>query len=110
MLAAVDRSMGLGVTVEGPIAAHHRFVGVAQMADDTDPERFVRGFTSEDECLAWFSEIKGENEGPLWPEDGLLWPDVIVDLQAPAETAVRDASDAMLGDPYPFDEDHVIFA
>lgn len=40
------------------------------------------------------------------------WPDVVIDTAAPIERAVRDASagDGFLGDPYPFDEEHVIFA
>ena len=40
------------------------------------------------------------------------WPDCLIDLAAPVEIAARDAAvgDGTLGDPYPFDDDHVIFA
>ena len=40
------------------------------------------------------------------------WPDCLIDLDAPVALAVQDAAvgDGSLGDPYPFDADHVIFA
>lgn len=39
------------------------------------------------------------------------WPDCVIDLDAPAEEAARDAAaaDGSLGEAYPFDADHVVF-
>ncbi|MGH2383411.1 MAG: hypothetical protein ACRDG7_19645 [Candidatus Limnocylindria bacterium] len=78
-----------------------RYVLVAKVDDDSLSER--RASYHRDE-LAARRAITAVPQG--W------WPDCLIDLEAPVALAVRDAAgaDGILGPPYPFDEDHVIFA
>jgi len=80
---------------------HGRFILIAKVDDDSLSDRRASYHRDEPAARAAISAVsKG------W------WPDCLIDLEAPAEVAVRDAAtgDGALGPPCPFDEDHVIFA
>lgn len=78
-----------------------RYLLVAKVDDDSLSDR--RASYHESEAAAR-EAIHAVPQG--W------WPDCLIDLEAPVEIAVREAAagDGSLGDPYPFDGDHVIFA
>jgi len=78
-----------------------RYILIAKIDDDSLSDRRASFHQSEPAARA---AITGVAQG--W------WPDCLVDLGAPVGLAVRDAAagDGSLGDRYPFDEDHVIFA
>jgi hypothetical protein len=78
-----------------------RYVLVAKVDDDSLSDRRATFHPSKEAaCIAATSVPSG------W------WPDCLIDLEAPIDVAVQDASvgDGSLGDRYPFDADHVIFA
>jgi hypothetical protein len=78
-----------------------RYLLVAKFDDDALSDRRAAFHPSEDAAREAIMEV------PVgW------WPDCLIDLDVPIDVAVRDAAaaDGSLGDPYPFDADHVIFA
>ena len=78
-----------------------RYLLVIKVDDDARSERRATFHATEDAARIAIRCVP-----PGW------WPDCLIDLTAPIEVAVRDAAvgDGTLGDPYPFDADHVIFA
>jgi hypothetical protein len=97
VLAAIDDS---DVEVLNP-QAPGRFLLVAKVDDDSLSDRWAAFHTSKRSACQAIAEVPAG-----W------WPDCLIDLDAPIAVAVRDAAaaDGSLGDPYPFDADHVIFA
>ncbi|MEK6327297.1 MAG: hypothetical protein AABM66_07205 [Actinomycetota bacterium] len=78
-----------------------RYILVAKVDDDSLSDRRASYHQSE---AAARTAIRALPQG--W------WPDCVIDLEALVGLAVREAAagDGSLGDPYPFDADHVIFA
>ena len=78
-----------------------RYVLIAKVDDDSLSERRASYHPSE---AAGRAAVHAVPQG--W------WPDCLIDLEARLGLAVREAAagDGSLGDPYPFDGDHVIFA
>jgi hypothetical protein len=78
-----------------------RYLLVVKIDDDSLSERRASYHESETQARAAITSVP-----PGW------WPDCVIDLEAPVRLAVREAAagDGSLGDPYPFDADHVIFA
>ena len=89
-----------GVELTNP-AEPGRYILVAKVDDDSLSDRRASYHQSE---AAARTAIRALPQG--W------WPDCLIDLEAPVRLAVREAAagDGSLGDPYPFDADHVIFA
>ena len=97
MLAALGASDVEVLNPEQP----GRYLLVAKVDDDSLSDRWAAFHPSRRAASQAITEI------PVgW------WPDCLIDLEAPIPIAVRDAAagDGSLGAPYPFDEDHVIFA
>jgi hypothetical protein len=78
-----------------------RYLLIAKIDDDSLSER-----------RAAFHPSKGAARTAITNVPAGWWPDCLIDLEAPTRVAVQDAAvgDGTLGDPYPFDADHVIFA
>ncbi|MGH2797421.1 MAG: hypothetical protein ACRDM0_07045 [Thermoleophilaceae bacterium] len=89
-----------GIEVMNPERAG-RYLLIAKVDDDSLSDRTATYHRTEAAARA---AIRAVPHG--W------WPDCLIDLEAPVAFAVREASagDGSLGVPYPFDEDHVIFA
>lgn len=92
--------MASDVEVVDP-GGHERYVVIAKADDDALSDRRATFHASSEAAHTAIIEIPAG-----W------WPDCLIDLEAPFDLAVRDAAvgDGTLGDPYPFDADHVIFA
>ena len=78
-----------------------RYLLVLKIDDDSLSERIATFYDDVDALLELIADAP----------DG-WWPDCRIDLESPLEVAVRDAAagDGSLGDPYPFDEEHVVWA
>ena len=78
-----------------------RYVLITKVDEDSQSDR-----------RATFHQTLAEARAAITSVPVRWWPDSLIDLDAPIVAAVRDAAagDGSLGDPYPFDEDHVIFA
>jgi len=78
-----------------------RYLLVAKVDDDSLSDRWAAFHPSKEAACKAITEVPAG-----W------WPDCLIDLDAPVEVAVQDAAvgDGSLGNPYPFDADHVIFA
>ncbi len=78
-----------------------RYLLVAKVDDDSLSDRWAEFHPSRRSACQAITEVPAG-----W------WPDCLIDLDAPNAVAVRDAAagDGTLGDPYPFDAEHVIFA
>ena len=96
VLAALDASDVEILNAEQP----ERYVLVAKVDDDSLSDRRAVFHPSKQAACSAITEVPAG-----W------WPDCLIDLDAPLALAVRDAAvgDGSLGDPYPFDADHVIF-
>ena len=81
--------------------SYERYVLIAKVDDDALSDRRATFHASSEAARIAITALPAG-----W------WPDCLIDLGAPLEVAVRDAAvgDGSLGDPYPFDADHVVFA
>ncbi len=99
--AAVLRALDAGGIELTNAEEPGRYILIAKVDDDAFSDRRATYHHSETAARA---AIRAVPQG--W------WPDCLIDLDAPAQLAVREAAvgDGSLSDPYPFDGDHVIFA